>query len=645
MGSTPSRRQLAIGAAVTFVVTSLFQFLTTYFPNDHFVHLSRAQQILLGEVPVRDFFDPGMILQYYVSALALLASGHSLLGEAIMVALFFGLGAALTFALSARVSGSLTIAIASTILVIVLPARSYGYPKAFLYVLALVAGWAYARRPTTRHVVSLVAITATAFLFRHDHGVYIGLFVVSLMALLHWRHPYTGLTMMGAYVGLIVVVLLPFVLFIQFTVGIPNYVRGPGIGQLPSVVSPYLNRLPFEFDRDAPLVNVAPPSDRRVSVRWALEIEDAGRRQREGTYGLTASVLVEDTTWSYIPSDDREDTIRRLVNDPAVQDTHGIDRRLAKIDIEERLWVRLQRQLPFLRMQLLPGVATRQNALAWLYYVFLLTPIVSTVVLTAGVRRGRIGHVEMAFAGAATVLTLIAFQKLVRGSPDSRLGDVTGLVCVIAAWTVAKWPGIFATGRRGPNWMATFAATTLWVVTVWAAGIDASLPRRLSSTGILGGPSGVVEQVFLMGEGLRRRPIESWDYQAGLGALSRYALACTVPTDRLLVTWFAPHVFFFAERPFAGGQVYLHPGWHASEADQRLTIDRLRRQRVPLVLSHAAFQARFEHSFPLVHDYVMKRYRLARESTFGGVSTYSVLVDSRITPTGRFEPLDLPCYR
>ena len=32
------------------------------FPNDHFVTLSRAQQILLGEVPVRDFVDPGLPL-------------------------------------------------------------------------------------------------------------------------------------------------------------------------------------------------------------------------------------------------------------------------------------------------------------------------------------------------------------------------------------------------------------------------------------------------------------------------------------------------------------------------------------------------------------------------------------------------------
>ena len=36
-----------------FAGTFLFRWLTVDFTNDHFVHLSRARQILLGDVPIR----------------------------------------------------------------------------------------------------------------------------------------------------------------------------------------------------------------------------------------------------------------------------------------------------------------------------------------------------------------------------------------------------------------------------------------------------------------------------------------------------------------------------------------------------------------------------------------------------------------
>ena len=54
MTVTPNRRgrivMLCVATAV-FVATFLLRFLTLEFMNDHFVHLSRGRQILLGDVP------------------------------------------------------------------------------------------------------------------------------------------------------------------------------------------------------------------------------------------------------------------------------------------------------------------------------------------------------------------------------------------------------------------------------------------------------------------------------------------------------------------------------------------------------------------------------------------------------------------
>jgi len=642
-GSRPSSAWGHVGALLAiFAATFLYHYLTLTFPNDHFVHLSRAQQILSGELPGRDFFDPGMILQYYVSVAGLALSGHTIFGEVIITSLFLALGATLTYWLSARLAGSSLVGVAAVTLTLVLLPRPYSYPKAFLYVLALAGGWAYAHGPSVRRLAGLGVITVTAFLFRHDHGVYIGLFSVALLLGVDWREPRRGLMAVGRYVAVVTLCLLPYVVFIQTTMGLPAYVRevwGPGH----RVMTVRLNFLPFDIDLSAPLLTVTPPADRRVNVRWAENVDEADRQARAAAYGLSSSALVEGTTWSYVPTDTGAATLGGLVADPTVEDTSGIDRQTMTL-ADERLWARMQRQIGLLRTQLLPGVATGPNALAWLYYVFLLVPVASAACLVVTVRRGVIGHAEAAWVAAATLLLTVTLQTIVRGSPDSRLPDVAGLVCVMAAWTAGRWVSGGAPGWTAVRAMKGAAVAAGWLSLAWAAALFGDLPGQMEKLGVFGGPRGVLERLSESGRRGELQRIDTWHYDPGLGALARYAQECTTPTDRLFVTWFAPEVFFFAERPFAGGQVYLHPGWHASPDDQRLTVDRLRGQRVPIVLSLADDSA-FARGFPLVYDYVMRNYRFVAEATFGGELRYAVRVDPQIVPTRTEERLGLPCFR
>ena len=111
------------------------------------------------------------------------------------------------------------------------------------------------------------------------------------------------------------------------------------------------------------------------------------------------------------------------------------------------------------------------------------------------------------------------------------------------------------------------------------------------------------------------------------------------------MTWFSPDVFYYAERGFAGGQTFLHAGYHASVADQRLTIERMQQQSVPIVLARRDLVEEFRQRFPLIHDYVDTRYRLAAESTFGGERSFLIFVDARRNPVARHPDLGLPCYR
>ena len=111
------------------------------------------------------------------------------------------------------------------------------------------------------------------------------------------------------------------------------------------------------------------------------------------------------------------------------------------------------------------------------------------------------------------------------------------------------------------------------------------------------------------------------------------------------MTWFSPDVFYYAERGFAGGQVYLHGGYHSSVADQRLTIERMQRRSVPIILGRRDLLEDFRKRYPLIYDYVQARYRLAAESTFGEEQSFLIFVDGRRDAYAAHPNLGLPCFR
>jgi len=88
-------------------LTASFRFLADGFNDDHFVHLTAAQQMLFGDWPTRDFIDIGRPLQIVASAVAQRLLGHTLFSEAVLVSAAFGIAAALTAAIVFTLTGSL----------------------------------------------------------------------------------------------------------------------------------------------------------------------------------------------------------------------------------------------------------------------------------------------------------------------------------------------------------------------------------------------------------------------------------------------------------------------------------------------------------------------------------------------------------
>ena len=630
-----------------FAGTFLFRWLIVEFPNDHFQHLSRARQVLLGDAPIRDFFDAGFFLQNYLSAAFQIAFGYNLFGEAILTIAFVAFGTMLVFHLAARFSGSRWIAACAALLMVVANPRLYSYPKVFLYVSAIGLVWLYARRGSRLHVCLMAALTVLAFLLRHDHGVYIAVMMVCFLGLREWGGALLW-RRLGLYTGVTVGLLLPFLIFVQVTTGLVSYAvgSGPQANTISSSLQAFLIvPAPFKIDRSAPIWMVAPPIG-PVNVRWAAGADDTVRQELERRYGLTAGVRqgAEDRIWSYVLTDERSGNVRALVLDSLVEDTGGIDRETFQV-LPERWGSFLKRKLFVLRLRdPLPGVFNSQNALAWYYWLTLLVPVIALGWIGADWWRGRVARPEAAVVAAAAILCGIISHTLVRDYPSERLADVAAPTFVLAAWLarrIADPDRSLVLGRLTRTGIVSLVLVTFW--SVWTVGESGS---RLARAGVLDGPTGVWEQLVVVNRRLLQRPIDGWAPPGSTGrqALTRYVMDCTEPSDQILVTWYAPDVFFHAERGFAGGQAFLHEGWHASFADQRLTLERMQRQSVPIILSRPGDLSRSR--FPLIYDYVQSSYRIAAKSSFGEeAGSFLVFVDARLAPVAEHRGYGLPCFR
>jgi len=629
-------------ATAVFVATFLFRFLTLEFMNDHFVHLSRGRQILLGEVPVRDFFDPGLFLQYYASAAALMLSGGTLFGEAILTVSLIALGGALTFLMAARLSASLSLGLLAAVAAISIGPRLYGYPKVFLFVLALACGWRYARDRSTRRLFVMALVTAVAFLFRHDHGVYIGISMTGLLVLLDWGAMPRALSTFGRYLAFTALLLLPFGIFIQSTTGVVPYLRGSG-PQMTELTTPVFVWPRFAVAASEPAAGLNRPPEQSVHVRWTDDIDDAVRLEREQRYALTKPARTDDAhTWRYELANNTPENIRALVGDPLVVDTNGVDRNASRIPSESWRERTTRRLLSFRRTTL-----TQDNALAWLYYATLLLPVVGALLLLIGWRSSQIPRDEAALVGSLVLLCAVIEVTLVRGSPGSRLPDVAAPMAVLAAWVTGRWLTHGAAAAPASRSTGRFVVVAIvWLITVWSCASLGNTGLLQEAATLVLDPHSTLTRLETTMRALHSRPIDAWAPPGSTGerALSRYINQCTAPTDRVLAANFLPELNFYGERGFAGGQVYLLVGWHASMTDQELTVARLERERVPVMILDEASQELTWRNFPLVADYVKRHYNAAATSTFGGDRVYVVYVSRELSPTGDYAPLGLPCF-
>lgn len=552
---------LLIGAGV-----AILRWLTLDFDNDYFMHVAWAAEIRLGELPVRDFVEPGFALQTLISFALIKLFGYQMAAEGIVACALIGTGAACTYAICRRLGLSRTVSATAAILTGLTYPRLYAYPKAFVYPTALLALTIHVGRPRKSTLALLALVTAVAFLLRHDHGIYVAIPTLGAVWFAAGGDWPARCRAIGSYAGLALLFTLPWMAWITVSGHHEQYVRALA-GQGADAVTRFnIPEHGLHIDTAAPLIALDPPPDPEVTGWWP----------------------------------------------------------------------------PAQRVRLLPGLLNEANALTWLTWATFALPgmlLVVEAVRAARVRRELSDTTNVAVL-ATCAMAIIGYQTLVRGSPDSRLGDVASLTWIAAACLATLGWKLKGPGRRPTR----IAICLLLGATAASAVVYGRVPVRLEKAGV-DGPTSALRRAEQVLARYKQHPLEVFapPDAAGLSTLARWLHECTFPRQRVAVIGFEPEINVWAERGFAGGLAYFHQGWMSDPPDQRIALDRWRTQDAPFVLLMTTEADAFRKDYGNVSSWVADRYTPVQTSTFGGNKEVTVLLNRDAAVRSTHARTNLPC--
>ena len=618
-----------LAAAAVFVLGFVYRLPdATSLINDHFMHVAWGRQLLWGRLPVRDAVSLGMPLQTGLSAGAEWLVGYRLLSEALIISSAFAAAAVLTFVLVHRATGRLAVAVAAAVLEIAIAPRTYSYPKLIVYAAGILLLWRYIDQPSNRRAVHLAVATALAFYLRHDHGLYLGLVTVAVIAMRHARSLRTAMQQMTVFAAGCVLMVAPFFAYIQAYGSVAEYARdlrqfsarersgNPFVWPAwPLSTGDSIARWTSEQDRAVP-----------INIRWTASSSQETRRQAAIRYRLQVPAAGPLESGRFTLYDTSTANGAALINDPAIEDTSGIDRTTGEVYTTG--WY-------LGPIRLLKGLDTAAGSAAFLFFVFLLVPAVAAVLLGTRRTEGPFGQWERVKIAAVVLVAIVTFAGFVREALDARIGDAVVAPVILGAWLCA---GLL--GGRPSAWgrFARVAVLALLMIPVTRSVVVA----------------GAVEPRFERAEPLAvvwKRLVTSppFDAWAATGSaeyrMVRYVRECTGQREPLLVLWPAPQVYYYADRPFAGLMGSYMEGYYSSDFDQRRNAEALERDRPAVAVIEAGRELTDLATHPSAVAYLASHYHQLGELPAADGTVLRVFGRNDRQATSTHRDVGWPCYR
>ena len=220
------------------------------------------------------------------------------------------------------------------------------------------------------------------------------------------------------------------------------------------------------------------------------------------------------------------------------------------------------------------------------------------------------------------VLQLTMNASMLRDPLTTRVRDVMVPLALLLSYL-----GGFAWSAAGGAWSwhtrRAVVLAALVMVIASAAAVGAA-PDSIRQTQVARGVSGLRERARTI-----RRRFSPPDQRTGPRSpiyqpVIDYIVRCTSPDARLLALTFAPELFFYTGRQFAGGQVMLSPGYFTSEHDADEMLKRVSAENVPLVILDSQTQQEMLDGYPRIGAHVRQRYHEAERFAISGDKSFVV---------------------
>ena len=261
-----------------------------------FIHLYESISILAGDHPYRDFFEWGAPLPAYLSAGVQWLVGYRLIGELLLQWTLTVAGVVVAFHLGLRHLKSSSRVLAVLPLTLFVASRSgYHFSKLFCIPLGIWFAWRYLDHPTLRRSAALGVMTAVAFFFRHDYGLWAGLSSILAIAALRIIKPESRTVWSvardcAACAFTAAIAVLPWAVAVGTNEGLTSYVAARGerftYSRDSGYRNPYAALLDIHPARQLRPAVLPGPESRVVSIEWESDVDDSRRRALETRYEL-----------------------------------------------------------------------------------------------------------------------------------------------------------------------------------------------------------------------------------------------------------------------------------------------------------------------------------------------------------------------
>ncbi len=212
-----------------------------------------------------------------------------------------------------------------------------------------------------------------------------------------------------------------------------------------------------------------------------------------------------------------------------------------------------------------------------------------------------------ALVAMSLVMQFAMNLTMLRDPVETRIRDVLVPVSLLIAWLAGRqWQaslaglGSRATASIRPTVMRRVAVAVVLLLIVGGTAAVGDASTQIERTNIANGIDGINLRLRTIRRVLSPPDQRSGTLSPAYRTLVTSLVRCTSPGSRLLTLTFAPEIFFYTHRGFAGGHVSFSPGYYTSDRDATVLLQRVSSEDVPFVILDSQTEGEMLGDYPRI---------------------------------------------